>query len=218
MLNTLVKQGPRVPSSGWLRKARPVPTHRPPGPVINERTGTRGVWPCGRKVTWAWWRRQQCQPRATICAHKSQLHSPWSQSTCTGAVAGTAGTAGASRRSRRRGVCGSRGPLRQCAGSMVTVSWQPFKPNRVPSTHRVNTARRRLGRCGSCSCNGWRISYNAAGQRMATLGCWLVGKVTLSLPAGHASASRITRCQVCAAPPAYIRTCMRLSMSLHCCA
>ena len=31
-------------------------------------------------------------------------------------------------------------------------------------------------------------------------------------------ASRITLCQVCAAPPAYIRTGLRFAISLHCCA
>ena len=30
-----------------VQAARPVPTHGPPGPVINERTGTRGAWPSG---------------------------------------------------------------------------------------------------------------------------------------------------------------------------
>ena len=33
--------GGTEPSRGLVRKSCPVPTHRPPGPVINERTGTR---------------------------------------------------------------------------------------------------------------------------------------------------------------------------------
>lgn len=41
---------------------------------------------------------------------------------------------------------------------------------------------RRPDRCGSCSCYSWQMSYDAAGRCMATLGCFGVGKMTLSLP------------------------------------
>ncbi len=51
--------------------------------------------------------------------------------------------------------------------------------------HRPQAARQmRQMRCQQVA----DIEYNAAGRRMATLGCFGVGKVTLSLPARHASA------------------------------